>query len=301
MTVTIGNGQGSSGGTVTSNTYETVDDGGTVTDTTVAAGGFLTVSSGGTAGGTTVNGGNLVVSAGGGVSSTTLDDGFVTAAGGIVTGTTVTGGFLTASSGGTVGATTVSGGFLTVGAGGMAAGVTVQGGSLQVKSGGTATGVTMPVSGPGLAVASGGLLSVISLDGDLAAQDGASVIGTVTFGGSDGEIEIGDGTPFGAVIARLAGADRVVLDNLPYSAADTLTISGDVVTVGAPGGPSDVLTVTGALGDGLTLGRALPSSMTRRPRSWPWRSPAAQPPRRAAGPGRAPRPPPPSAEPEPPP
>jgi autotransporter passenger strand-loop-strand repeat protein len=258
----------SGGDTITSAVLSSGDDvnvfsAGT-TIATAISGGKEIVFSGGRAVGTTISGGAEYVFSGGTASGTTVtssSDGVVSGglfvAGGTASGTTVNvGGSEKVLAGGTAVGTTISGGAEYVFSGGTARGTTVNvGGSENVSSGGTASGTT--ISGGIEDVYSGGTASgaTIAGSGTLDIWSGGTASGGILFSGNAATLIIGGTTMPTTIISGLAVTDSIVLSDLTYATSDTVSVSGDSVTV-TGGGVSDTLTIAGAANDTFVLNSA---------------------------------------------
>jgi autotransporter passenger strand-loop-strand repeat protein len=239
---------------VNSGGEEHLFSGGTDVGTTVNNGGKLFVGDGvnnsGTANGVTVNSGGIeYVHTGGTASSTTLNGGAEEVfSGGTAFGTTVNnGGVEYVFSGGTTIGTTVNSGGIeyvnfdrtTNGVATTAIGTTVNSGGIEnVYAGGTASGTT---------IATWGTLHIFN---------GGTAANGILFSGSNATLIIDGTTMPTTTISGLASSDSIVLSNFAYNATDTVSISGNSVTVAGPGGASETLTIAGAANDKFTLSSA---------------------------------------------
>lgn len=211
---------------------------------------------------------STVVSSGQTVSGLILGLGdYETVSGGGASYSTVVdqGGFESISSGGTAVATTVSGGNEEVASGGVATATVLASGFLGIDGGGVARSVS--TSGSALRsveVKQGGLLDGATLSAvDLTLDNGALTAGTITFANASlipssasNLLTIDGATSGGATLAGLPGIVAIRLAELPYATGNTVSVSGDTVTVTATNGATVVLTVANASSDVFGLSDA---------------------------------------------
>ena len=196
--------------TINAGGWLTVWDFGTASGAEVNSGGMLEISSRGTAAGTTINAGGILRASGGTANSTILDGGGFRIEKGIANNTTInsgtmvalyctanettvnSGGILHLSSGGSaVGATINSGAIVYISSGGMADGVAVnRGGWVYVSSGGTANSTT--VNRRGDMIVNGGFASnTILSGGSFYVFNGGTANNTIV--NSSGHMEVASG------------------------------------------------------------------------------------------------------------
>ena len=243
--------------------------GGTARDVTLLGQAKQTLFDGAVASVTYVNSGTTLNVAGG-TSYAAIDQGAETVTGsGVAVSGTLLGlaavnpadpgpGFLVVSGGGTVSATTISGGgYGQVLSGGTAISTTVTlGGEMDVDTGGSVLGAV--ISSGGLVLVLGTINgAVISAGGALGVQSLAQTAGTpITFSGSGAQLTLGTAPAIGTMLSGFGPGDDVFFNSIAYDPADTLSASGNTVTITTAGGTEYDLDLAGAATAPLELTKA---------------------------------------------
>ncbi len=101
-----------------------------------------------------------------------------------------------------------------------------------------------------LSLTSGGSLTVTG-----AALADVEQQGTIDLGANT-SLSLGLGGGGGLAISGFAGSDTITLTGLAYASTDTVSVSGDIVTVTDAGGATQSLTISGAQNDSFALSSA---------------------------------------------
>jgi autotransporter passenger strand-loop-strand repeat protein len=150
--------------------------------------------------------------------------------------------------------TTVSkGGTELVSSGGYASSTTVSSGGIEIIVSGGVASSTTALEG-GTETVSEGTTEATAIDGGtLVLSAGATASEGITFSGSGGTVDIADSTAsVPAAISGFTVGDSIDFGFLTYSADDTYSVSGDLVTISAGDTPY-ALTIHGATANGFAL------------------------------------------------